>query len=412
MTSRPFVPPSTISRVVYRETLLRGAVYLFALSIPIESLLKESLSTGATLARFTGYALLLSALLLAPRRLRRPPPAVWLFAAFLVVAALRSLFLLAEQPELIDAIGIYLSQRAQLLVALFLLSVLLTDERTIYGALLSFGLGACILSITVLLSASGSAALERATAYGEDPNHVGGVLTLGALIALGLSTRHRNVAVTLLRWGAVALFLAAATATGSRGALILFVVGAGILHFPRLRRRPVTTAAALLLGASLTAYAFRDSPALARWADSLQSHDLSERDSIYSSAVDMFLEQPLFGWGPVGHFLELGRRVPSLSWNQPDAIGTHNTLLGTATSVGLVGLVPFVLALYACVRNAHKSRASAQGYLRLALVIGAILFGMSIDADRNKAYWFFLAFGAAARSAGATFPPKNGVPSA
>ncbi|MCM2332403.1 MAG: O-antigen ligase family protein [Anaeromyxobacteraceae bacterium] len=372
---------------------------LFAFSIPIEAIIKGG-EESPTLARFTGYVLLAAALTAARTSLSQPSPALGFFAAYLAVTAILGLTQ-GGPEEYWTLTTAYLLQRGQLVVMLWIVSGSLRHPQLAVQSVLAYALGASVLAAFVVAeSLLGGVPGTRASTFGEDPNALGGALALGAL---ALATFRRRAMAAATRSTMLLLFCLIAyglVLTGSRGAVIVFLVGMAVLALEggSLRRRAADLASLAALAGAVAAFMYAS--ALAdRWTVAIESGDLSFRDLIYASATDMFLEHPLTGWGPGAHLYELAMRAGTEAMGHTKLIGTHNVLLWALTSTGLVGTIPFVGGLWWCVRSAWRGRSGALGMGPLAMIAGALAFGMSVDADRGKAYWFFLALAAAAPKA-------------
>src|SRR5207245_5183467 len=104
-----------------------------------------------------------------------------------------------------------------------------------------------------------------------------------------------------------------------------------------------------------------------RWQAAYEKGDTAGRDRIYTAAINMILERPVFGWQPVASYYELGSR---LNWRGPrDA---HNLFLALLVDVCLVGTLPFLVGLCFCTQAAWKARLGPFGLLPLVL-LGTIL---------------------------------------
>ena len=82
-----------------------------------------------------------------------------------------------------------------------------------------------------------------------------------------------------------------------------------------------------------------------RWDRTFASGDMAGREDIYPAAWGMFLERPLFGWGPFNNIAELGAR---LHFKESNVRGTHNLALQILTEAGIVGAAPFIAGFYIC----------------------------------------------------------------
>jgi O-antigen ligase len=104
----------------------------------------------------------------------------------------------------------------------------------------------------------------------------------------------------------------------------------------------------------------------------------------------MISEQPIFGWQPIRSFFELGRRIKT--WSGTDA---HNLYLHLLIEVGFVGMVPFLVGLWLCIRAAWKARKGKMGIMPLALLAGLLAYSIGGTTLATKTTWLLLALGLA-----------------
>jgi O-antigen ligase len=119
---------------------------------------------------------------------------------------------------------------------------------------------------------------------------------------------------------------------------------------------------------------------------------MSGRENIMPEAWNMFIQEPIMGWGPGNHIIELGSRFG----RKP--LDTHNGYLWVLTETGLAGAIPYFVALWLCLRSAWRARYGPEGSLPLALLVCAFLVNMSITWHFRKVLWLILAYGVASES--------------
>ena len=130
-----------------------------------------------------------------------------------------------------------------------------------------------------------------------------------------------------------------------------------------------------------------------RWEKTFYDENLAGRDKIYSAAIGMILESPLIGWGPINHNWELGPRVGHPLRDE------HNVYLWILAEVGLVGAIPFFIALWLCWRSAWGVRNGVQGIFPVMMVLFIFTAGMSGTNHNRKYYWVILSHALAAGGA-------------
>jgi len=126
-----------------------------------------------------------------------------------------------------------------------------------------------------------------------------------------------------------------------------------------------------------------------RLVDSMTTGNMAGREQLYPALWGMFLERPLFGWGPITNASELALRIGERERSRRAA---HNLGLELLTASGLVGFLPFLLGVWLSVRNAWRARKGKHGVLPLALLATLFLANMSGDWVASKLLWLVLAY--------------------
>lgn len=108
------------------------------------------------------------------------------------------------------------------------------------------------------------------------------------------------------------------------------------------------------------------------------------RDSLYGSAVELFLERPLVGWGLGGFFAEHGHKIGYQY--------THNIVLDIAVDAGLLGLAAFsALLIYSL--SAVRGSARRDPMVLMFWSLGVFMIGASQFSgtyyDTRYAWLFF-----------------------
>ena len=251
---------------------------------------------------------------------------------------------------------------------------------------------------------------ERVTAFGQNANFSAILLSAGLVTLLGLtfgrpgtSRRMRLAAVP------IGLFIGAAIIeTGSRGGLISLAAGLVALVFTaggnlkvRLRNGAVTV---LAIGA-LAYSAFTATVMKNRLEATAQTGTLAGREQLWPSLVDMFLEKPYIGWGPVNNQFEVAARTTDMVREHRDA---HNLLLELLTAEGLAGAAPFLIGLGLCVVAAWRGRTSPFGIAPFALVALFLVANISTNLLAYKPFWWVLAVALASGQLAAGASPAEG----
>ena len=251
---------------------------------------------------------------------------------------------------------------------------------------------------------------ERVTAFGQNANFSAILMAVGLVTLLGLTFgRPGTTRRTRLAAVPIGLFIGyAIIETGSRGGLLALGGGLVALIFTaggnlkvRLRNGLVT-----LLALGLVTYsAFTATVMKNRLEATAETGTMAGREQLYPSLVDMALEKPLAGWGPINNQYEVASRTTDMAKEHRDA---HNLLLELFTSLGLVGAVPFLIGLGICVVAAWRGRTSPYGIVPLALIALFLVANISTNLVAYKPFWWVLALafasGQLAAREGATPP--------
>ena len=116
----------------------------------------------------------------------------------------------------------------------------------------------------------------------------------------------------------------------------------------------------------------------------------------------MFIERPVFGWGPIDANFELGTRTAGFTIGRHNADGisanpareTHNLGLEVLTSMGVAGAAPIFLCVALCVLTAWTARTGPRGTAPLTLVTVVLILSMNINWAASKQLWIVLAYAA------------------
>jgi O-antigen ligase len=214
-----------------------------------------------------------------------------------------------------------------------------------------------------------------------------------------------------LRWLAFVPMILQLVRTGSRGGAVCLLAGIAVLllRTDRLRGR---LKGVVILGAVLlfSAWALVTDESMSyRWQATFETGETAGRWLIMESALEMFAEKPLVGWGATKHLYVLADRCGVVATDVRD---THNDVLWVMTSTGLLGSVPVLLGVGLCCRSAWRARKGSHGWLPLALVAAVLAMSMSVTVHKRKETWLVFAYATAAASAVAStrfVPPRRAI---
>jgi O-antigen ligase len=260
-----------------------------------------------------------------------------------------------------------------------------------------------VLPMTGLVEHSGhvegSTGAERVSAFGQDPNYSAMLLSAALLISLGLNFGPRRVSnrAKLVGLGLAGFFALAIVNTGSRGGLIALVAGIGCFALARARNPMdrLRSTGIVAVGFMAITYFVMTSYVMRKRIETTASGEvkMAGREVLFPNLWNMFLEKPVNGWGPVNNYYEVVVRGTELVL-RPEQVSKdpHNLFLELLTSTGLLGTVPFLVALALCFRAAWRARDGDYGVIPLSLMSVFLMANVSLNQVAHKPFWFFMAF--------------------
>jgi O-antigen ligase len=383
-------------------TAAAGSFCLFAASIPLEY---PARTIPLEVHTITGSMCLLVALTRPGLCFRRPPVAFWWFAAYLWLFAMAGL--LAEHTQ----------EAAKWFFNYFLVAMLfwvganlMTRTRVARSALLAFAAGCSVVALLSFLNVGtalvGTGDTARRVVLAQDANLLGANMALGLVILLSFAATSRwGWSAWPLALGSAGLMGYCLLQSGSRGATLALALGlaASACRFG-FRAMARGTVVAVLATAVLFAAVSCSETMRQRYLQSFEQGKLAGREQIYPEAWQMFLEKPVFGWGPIDNNYELGWRTVSYHIGNRAAAGLapspmkdfHNLLLDAVTSVGAVGTFPLVICVGLSLMTAWRGRSGPAGTLPLALTSIILAVNMSLSWGAAKQTWLVFAYGVGA----------------
>ena len=380
-------------------------LYLFLASIPFESPVRILPYDVPTLMG----ALFLASTLLEPRLVwGRIPGPLWWFLGYLYVYGLSFVLNGAQYPAEVKKQFIPI---VQLILIFWAATNLMRRQKIAEMALLVF-IAACVGLAILQLTGVANAAVDfgggitRARVLGQNPNRTARILSVGVLAVVGLAYLRSPglLRPRVLSLGIGALLGVAMIEGGSRGALLS--LAAGVLTFAlsgksfRTKLRNVALTLLLLLAG---AAAVLQSPLMRARLEMAESGNLAKREEIFPTALQMFMEKPLLGWGPQVNQYEMGSRLPE---HEAVTRDMHNMVLELLTSTGMFAAPLFLAGLAACALSAWRARHGPHGGMTFAMVAALGVGNMSGNFIAFKPYWFVLALAAAA---GSLLPREAGL---
>lgn len=373
--------------------LLKWTFLLFIGSIPVEVLGVGLETENFSLSKAFGMILLVVSLGYRDIAFRRMPrTAVW-FGLYIIVSGL--MLIRPDAPT--DSTGImFLVSYIQLLILHIIAYNIILAMGTGLNVVVAYIAGALILAgVTVsqygLMNIAGAS--ERLDVLGLDENNAASILGIAIVGVVGLALIRK--AIPLLVSIPLILTLGVVmAATGSRGGVLTCVTGLAVLLLPRSRRMTMFRRAFMVASLCVIGWVlWSSSSILQRRVDVMMYSDYEARfglrDVLMRESARMIAEKPVLGWGIGAGVSELGRRM-----GRPP-IDTHNTLTWVLLDTGLLGGVPFLIALFLGVRTAWRVRYSRESTLPIALLVSVMTATMTVNWINRKHIWLFVAYAVA-----------------
>ena len=265
-----------------------------------------------------------------------------------------------------------------------------------------------VLPMTGLVEATAyvesSTGSQRVTSFGQDPNYSAMLLSAALVITLGLTHGPRPTSwrMRIVAWGLIAFFGMAIVNTGSRGGLLALVVGLvtfalAVARTPLDRMRSTLIVLCSIIGLTyvvMNSYVMRK-----RIETTAEGGAMAGREVLFPALWGMFLEKPYVGWGPVTNHYEVVVRATDMTFRQEQiSKDPHNLFLELLTSTGLLGTVPFLIAMALCFRAAWRARRGDFGIIPLSLMGIFLMANISLNQVAHKPFWMFMAFALAAEA--------------
>ena len=391
----PAVSANPSSRV---NPVVRGALLLFVFSIPFEM---PDRSFPIEIPMLMAALFLASTVLNLRAAYGRIPTALPWFGAWLWMLPVS---MVVNRIELVArALNLFV-WLTMLLMMFWAMSNLLQDRATLRAVLLAivaavtirsamqvFGIG--VTSHTVWTGGI------RYSVWGQNANLAAMIISAGITSVIGLTL---SPADWLPKPGPFVIPLAgvmfyAIIQTGSRGGTVCAVLGMAVylLSGRSAKTRIRNFILGLLAIGALGWGVSRSDMMRNRFEQTAHQGRMAGREVIYPALWAMAKERPIIGWGPVENQIEIARRIHE---RRSRKVGrdAHNLIGEVFTTTGLLGLVPFLVALSLCIRCAWRARRGALGYLPAAMLTAVLVGCASGTWIASNILWFSLAVAVAA----------------
>lgn len=382
------VPPQAVPQVASPSRLLRWALYGFVFSLPFDAPGRLPLE----LTTLTGAGFLAVTILQPGLCYGRRPLAFWLFLAYQYAYWLA--YALGGARFTSDAVHSSLFYIQGLLIFCSCFN-LMRDPRVARNVLLTLAIAVTILSVMTIFGIGKAYDTEsgRAMVFGQNSNRAARVLCAGILIYIGFvyGRPRPTLRPRWIAWPAAAVIGLALIMGGSRGGMIALAVGLWMFSFggSTLGSR-VRSMVVALIAIGLAAWGAMQVPVMKERILKAQTGNMAGREIIFPTALQMFKDRPVPGWGPQNQYV-LAVRL-GLPPGQYFTRDTHMLYLEVLTATGILGGIPYFTALWLCCWGAWKARRGIEGILPTVLMAALVVGNLSGNYIQLKLQWVLLAY--------------------
>jgi len=180
------------------------------------------------------------------------------------------------------------------------------------------------------------------------------------------------------------ILLAALFGTGSRGGLGFLVVGIAALMFFNVRRRAWSAYITIVpLGLGLIGLRLMTADHLLERLMSVQQGADGMRSALIRGSWELFRQSPFVGYG-VNYTENLGRLLGA------GRIAAHNGLFELLLPFGLIGALPWLMAVGGALWMGLRYRQSFWGGMIASLLVAFLAFSV-VGTLRHEVFWVVLA---------------------
>ena len=386
-----YAPHACAPNVDARVPLLtQAAVVFFAISIALENTASRVLPLPTSLPTIAALVLAAAYLLFFPRRRNVATASAGLrfFYFFAVLTSLGELFRWAGSRDSLSAFHLAtFLMYLKLMFAFYILNRMVSNNPRLYRLLVFSWIYTLLILALLAIFRIDLFSYEyhgRVGLVGENLN-IAGHRWAGAAVGMAAFLMCKQRLFSRANLGALLLtviFLLAAFQSGSKGASVAILFGLAIFLATGSGLKLKKIAKFALLGVMFAWIIYRAFIATDiirnRWSTVVEDGNLGLRERLLTGSVELIKREPVFGYGSTYDILlgaQLGRRP----------IVSHNTVTQVLLTTGVIGFVPFILALVL---------AFKRGLLHATTPIGAAVFAVFITAlvSSNFGNWAHLKY--------------------
>lgn len=268
------------------------------------------------------------------------------------------------------------------------------NRKLIVKIFLSFIIGVSLMAVLasfgIGLGIEEDAGNSRLTFFGLNSNVVGALLSIAFLLILVFLFHKKkyigNWAYLFLL--AIPLILSLIGLTGSRGTLVVVVVGS-MFFLITYNTSIVKKILMISAGAFVMLFAINiilDSEIMQKRLDkTTEEGSLGGREFIWENALELYMDRPVLGYGAVGY--QKAYLIKHGKYND-----THNLFLYFLVTSGLVGFSLFMIFLFRVTKSAIYIFQKEKDILYLLLLVVYLITAFKAGGIiNNKTMWLLLA---------------------
>lgn len=369
-----------------KAPILYTILYLFFFLTPIESI---SIIQGGNFSLPK-----LSVLLLIIVYLFRTSRGKLFSNVFLGIMGVYSAWALVTSIFSINAEGAvarWFSFLVPLLVLIYILNRLVTDEKNIRNIMLSFVAGCCIpICIMIYFTMQGvTGELNRMTAFEQDQNELSVMLSIAASFVFILLKQNYPKIVNILLVVFLCVCLVAILLTGSRTGLIIFLAVSifGLVSFGKKGILWAVLSIIFITPLILPFIPESNIERLLETQEQVSEGDFTGRGYVWERGLTAFHSQ-----NPIRMLLGVGYDQFQFLYNQNYGTFTapHNTYLSVYVELGIIGFLIFLYILFYVFRKTITLCRSNRTLVYLGLFLPIIIAMVTLGLQTRRWLWIIL----------------------
>lgn len=375
-----------IVKLHMKAPILYTILYLFFFLTPIESI---SIIQGGNFSLPK-----LSVLLLIIVYLFRTSRGKLYPNAFLGIMGLYSVWTLISSVFSINAEGAvarWLSFLVPLLVLIYVLNRLVTNEKIISNIMLSFVAGCCLpICVMIYLTMQGvTGELNRMTAFEQDQNELSVMLSIAASFVFILLKQKNDKIISILLVVFLCVCLFAILLTGSRTGLIIFLAVSilGLVSYGKKGIAWAILSIMIIVPLILPFIPESNIERLLQTQEQVVEGDLTGRGYIWERGLTAFHSQI-----PIRMLIGVGYEQFQFLYNQNYGTFTasHNTYLSVYVELGIIGFLIFLYILFYVFRKTITLCRLNRTLVYLGMFLPIIIAMMTLCLQTRRWLWIIL----------------------